>query len=93
MVVGEAAAGFEAVRDAFTDVLDEQQGPGAALAVWHDGRWVVDLRADGWTSDTLVMPYSVSKPFAALPALVLVDRGVLPSTCRCSATGRSSRRR
>jgi CubicO group peptidase (beta-lactamase class C family) len=77
VVDGKVAAGFEAVRDVFSDVVDEQHGPGAAVAAWHDGRWVVDLRADGWSDDTLVMPYSVSKPFAALPALVLVDRGAL----------------
>jgi len=77
MVEGQVAAGYEAVRDAFDDVLRVQGGPGAAVAAWHDGRWVVDLVGGGWTPQSLVMPYSVSKPFAALPALVLVDRGAL----------------
>jgi CubicO group peptidase (beta-lactamase class C family) len=77
MVEGHVAAGFEPVRDVFADVVREQGGPGAGVAAWHDGRWVVDLAGGGWSHESLVMPYSVSKPFAALPALVLVDRGVL----------------
>jgi CubicO group peptidase (beta-lactamase class C family) len=71
------AVGFESVREAFADVLHEQGGRGAGVAVWHDGRWVADLVGGDWTPESLVMPYSVSKPFAALPALVLVDRGLL----------------
>lgn len=79
------AAGFDPVRDAFGAVVAEQRGTGAALAVWQDGRWVVDLwggRADGegtraWQRDSIAMPYSVTKPFAAVCALLLVDRGLL----------------
>jgi CubicO group peptidase (beta-lactamase class C family) len=82
---GAVAPGFESVRDAFTNVLAEQHGTGAALAVWHDGHWIVDLwggnaSADGtraWERDSIVMPYSVCKPFAAICALLLVDRGAL----------------
>ena len=80
---GEVAPGFEAVRDVFADVIGTSPGTGAAAAAWHDGRWVVDLWggfADGartrpWQRDSLVMPYSATKPFAAVAALVLVDRG------------------
>ncbi len=79
---------FAPVADAFAQVLaqhDAAGGTGAALAVWHDGRWVVDLwggwadaaRTRPWAEDTLVMPYSVTKPFAAVCALVLADRGLL----------------
>lgn len=85
---GAVAAGFEPVTDAFAGVLEQQAaagGTGAALAVWHDAGWVVDLwggyadtaRTRAWQRDTIVMPYSVTKPFAALPALVLADRGVV----------------
>ncbi len=82
---GAVEPGFESVRNAFTDVLNEQHGTGAALAVWHQGRWIVDLwggtaSADGtrlWERDSIVMPYSVSKPFVAMCALLLVDRGLL----------------
>ena len=60
-------------------------GTGAAVAAWHEGTWVVDLwggwadaeRTRPWERDSIVQPYSVSKPFAALGALVLVDRGEL----------------
>ena len=76
---------FEPVRQAFAAVLQEQRGTGAAVAVWLDGRWIVDLwggtaNASGtrmWQWDSIVQPYSVTKPFAALCALRLIDRGSL----------------
>jgi CubicO group peptidase (beta-lactamase class C family) len=82
---GWTAPGFEPVRDVFADVVREQAGTGAAVAAWYDGRWVVDLwggyadaaRTRPWSDDSVASPYSVSKPFAALPALVMADRGVL----------------
>lgn len=84
-VEGEVAAGFEPVRDAFERVVAGQAGTGAAVAVWHDGRWVADLwggpadaaGARAWQRDTIVMTYSVSKAFTAICALLLVDRGLL----------------
>src|SRR4051812_6185720 len=75
--VATVAAGFEPVRDVLLDVVREQAGRGAAAAAWYDGRWVVDVVGGDWSADSVVMPYSVSKPFAALPALMLVDRGLL----------------
>ena len=81
---GTTTKDLEPVRDAFAGVLREQAGTGAAVAIWRDGEFVVDLwggTADTagrpWRRDSIVMPYSVSKPFAALPALLLVDRGLL----------------
>jgi CubicO group peptidase (beta-lactamase class C family) len=82
---GTVDPGFESVREAFRDVVAAQAGTGAALAAWYDGQWVVDLwggSADAsgtkpWQRDSIVQPYSVSKPFAAMCALLLVDRGVL----------------
>ena len=76
---------FEPVHDLFLEVLAGQPGTGASVAAWHDGAWVVDLHggwadvahARPWTADTLVMPYSVTKPFAALAVLVLAEREVL----------------
>jgi CubicO group peptidase (beta-lactamase class C family) len=72
------------VRDALADVLAAQKGPGAAVAVWAEGSWVADLwggEADAsgrrWQRDSLVQPYSVTKPFAAVSALVLAERGEL----------------
>jgi CubicO group peptidase (beta-lactamase class C family) len=84
-VDGTADARFVAVREAFTEVVEDQTrtGTGAALAVWYAGEWVVDLwggYADAahtkpWRRDSIVMPYSATKPFAAVCALLLVDRG------------------
>ena len=79
---GSVATSFAPVRDVFAGVLAEQSGAGASFAVWYGGEWVVDLwggyadaaRIRRWQRDTLVMPYSVSKPFAALCVLTLVDR-------------------
>jgi CubicO group peptidase (beta-lactamase class C family) len=76
---------FAPVRDALADVVAASAGTGSALAVWHDGAWVVDLwggyadaaRTRPWSRDSIVMPYSVSKPFAAMCALVLADRGLV----------------
>ena len=84
-VGGTVEPGLEPVRDAFLEVLATQPGTGASPAAWHDGRWVVDLYggwADAahsrpWAADTLVMPYSVTKPFAAAAVLLLAERGVL----------------
>jgi CubicO group peptidase (beta-lactamase class C family) len=82
---GWVADGFEPVREAFAAVLAAQRGTGAAVAAWRDGGWVADLwggPADAagtkpWQRDSLVQPYSVSKPFVAMAALLLADRGLL----------------
>ena len=82
---GYAVTPFERVEKVFAEVLAEQPGTGASFAVWHDGEWVVDLwggyadaeRTRPWQRDTLVMPYSVTKPFAAICVLTLADRGLV----------------
>ena len=82
---GRVERPFEPVREAFAQVIAGQGGTGAAVAAWWDGAWVVDLwggrgSAAGtrlWQPDSLVQPYSVSKPFVAVCALVLADRGQL----------------
>lgn len=84
-VDGSVTDGFAGVREAFAQVVAAQPGTGASFAVWHEGTWVVDLwggwadagRTRPWGPDTLVMPYSVTKPFAALCVLTLVDRGLV----------------
>ena len=87
-VQGYVAPGFEPVADALADVVAGAQArgtTGSAVAAWHDGRWVVDVWggwADAalsrpWQRQSLVMPYSVTKPFAAVAVLLLADRGVV----------------
>jgi CubicO group peptidase (beta-lactamase class C family) len=85
-VSGQVAPGLEPVSAMFADVLAEQGGPGAGLAIWRpDAGWVVDLwggwadaeQVRQWQPDTIAQPYSVSKPFVGCAALLLVDRGLL----------------
>jgi CubicO group peptidase (beta-lactamase class C family) len=62
-------------------LVAEGREPGGAVAVVRDGAVEVDHAAgtrDGvapWTSDTLVMTFSVAKPFAALAFLDAVAEG------------------
>jgi len=82
-VAGTADKHFALVRDAFAQVAANQPGSGAALAAWCDGHAVIDLwggyadaeRGRLWRSDSLVQPYSVCKPFAAICLLRLIDDG------------------
>ena len=84
-VQGFADGRFGRVRECFAGILAAQPGTGSAFAVWCDGRLVVDLwggyadagRCRRWEADSLVQPYSVSKPFAAVCALRLVQAGRL----------------
>src|SRR5215472_15873267 len=84
-VQGFADARFAPVRDCFIGIVEQQSGTGAAFAAWCGGRWVVDLwgghadqgRSRPWQADSLVQPYSVSKPFAAVCALRLTEAGRL----------------
>jgi len=84
-VQGHVDARFGPVRECFTEVVGGQAGTGAAFAAWCDGRLVADLwgghadlgRRRPWDASSLVQPYSVSKPFAAVCALRLVEAGRL----------------
>ncbi len=85
IVQGTTDGRFAPVRDRFADVIDSQPGTGAALAAWCDGQRVIDLwgghtDAAGqkrWGPASIVQPYSVTKPFAAVCALRLVEAGRL----------------
>jgi CubicO group peptidase (beta-lactamase class C family) len=84
-LAGFVAPGFEAVRDAFAENLETGRDLGAAFALTHEGRPVVDLyggiadSATGaaWTDETLQVIYSGTKGLVALALLMLVDRGQL----------------
>jgi CubicO group peptidase (beta-lactamase class C family) len=84
-VQGQVDARFGPVRECFAEVARGQAGTGAAFAAWYDGRLVADLwggwadpgRTRPWEQDSLVQPYSVSKPFVAVCALRLVEAGRL----------------
>jgi CubicO group peptidase (beta-lactamase class C family) len=84
-VEGFVSDGFEKLRATFQGFVDEGRETGAGISVWRDGREVVQLcagwadvaRQRPWRGDTLVQPYSLSKPFAAFAALVAVKDGAL----------------
>ncbi|MFF8385098.1 serine hydrolase domain-containing protein [Streptomyces kanasensis] len=84
-VQGTVDPGFEPVRDAFTRNFDQRGERGAAVAVYRDGRKVVDLWAgtrdvDGtapWAVDTAQVVRSVTKGVAAAVPLLLHQRGQL----------------
>ncbi|MET9593626.1 serine hydrolase domain-containing protein [Streptomyces sp. NPDC006516] len=82
-VRGTVAPGFEAVRDAFVRNFEQRGERGAAVAVYHHGRKVVDLWAgtrdvDGaepWAVDTVQIVRSAGKGVAAAVPLLLHQRG------------------
>jgi CubicO group peptidase (beta-lactamase class C family) len=84
-VEGTVAAGFEGVRDAFTQNFADYDEVGAACAVYVGGVKVVDLwggvgdvrTGKPYTEDTLQLVYSTSKGLTALCANLLVQRGEL----------------
>ncbi|MEE1755859.1 serine hydrolase domain-containing protein [Streptomyces sp. SP18CS02] len=84
-VQGTAEAGFEPVRDAFVRNFEQRGERGAAVAVYRDGRKVVDLWAgtrdvDGtapWAVDTAQIVRSATKGVAAAVPLLLHQRGQL----------------
>jgi CubicO group peptidase (beta-lactamase class C family) len=84
-VSGDCDPAFGGVQDAFARNFDERGELGAAVAVWLNGRLVVDLwggfadpvEQRPWERDTIAHAYSVSKPIVATCALLLAGRGAL----------------
>ncbi|MGW5230968.1 serine hydrolase domain-containing protein [Streptomyces nodosus] len=84
-VNGVAAEGFEPVREAFVRNFGTPGERGAAVAVYRDGRKVVDLWAgtrdiDGtepWDQGTAQIVRSATKGVAAAVLLMLAQRGEL----------------
>ncbi|GAA2496318.1 serine hydrolase domain-containing protein [Streptomyces gobitricini] len=82
---GTVQSGFEPVRDAFLRNFQQRGERGAAVAVYRDGRKVVDLWAgtrdvDGtapWAVDTAQVVRSATKGVAAAVPLLLHQRGQL----------------
>jgi len=80
---GDCEPRFAPVRAAFAENFTSRAEHGAAVAVWMDGRLVVDLwggarNAGGtrpWQRDTLVCMMSVVKAVTAVLVHVLVERG------------------
>jgi CubicO group peptidase (beta-lactamase class C family) len=85
LISGECTREFSKVREAFEQNFSERNELGAAVAVYKDGRKVVDLwgghkdlaRTQPWESDTLVIMNSIAKSMTALSVHMLIDRGLV----------------
>ena len=84
-VAGTVAEGFERVGDAFAAAFDGRPDMGAAVAIRHEGRLVVDLwagtadRRTGapWVEETAGVVFSCTKGLLAILAAKLVEDGLL----------------
>ena len=84
LIRGSVAAGFEEVARAFTKNFIERGELGAACAVYHQGKKVVDLwggyrdakRQAPWEEDTLVLVFSVTKGMAAMTMALAHSQGL-----------------
>jgi CubicO group peptidase (beta-lactamase class C family) len=85
LIGGDVDEGYGKVADAFRRNLDSGKEVGAAVAVYRDGRKVVDLwggyrngttRAP-WERDTIVTVFSTTKGVAALTVAVAASRGLI----------------
>jgi CubicO group peptidase (beta-lactamase class C family) len=85
VVKGECQPEFTAVGKAFERNFAEHGELGAAVAVYHGGRLVVDLwgglrdheRGLPWEADTICNMMSVAKGICALCVAMLAERGLL----------------
>ena len=84
-IEGEVDKRFENVRKAFAENFEKRGELGAAVAMFVDGRPVVDLwggyfdkaKNRPWNRDTLVNVYSTTKGMTATCAHRLIDQGKL----------------
>jgi CubicO group peptidase (beta-lactamase class C family) len=80
---GEVSVGFESITDEVAKIADDGLESGGALAVYLDGRMVVDVwfgesgPSRPWTEDTVCVMMSASKGIVALCIQILADRGAL----------------
>src|SRR5579872_3215819 len=85
LIAGICDARFDAVREEFIENFRTRSERGGAVAVWRDGRLVVDLwggwsdlnRRVPWSKDTIVNVFSVSKALCAIAIMRLVDQDLL----------------
>jgi len=85
LVGGDVDEGYGKVADAFRRNLNSGREIGAAVAVYRDGRKVVDLwggyrngiTAAPWQQDTIVNVFSTTKGVASLAVALAVSRGLL----------------
>ncbi|CAF4575914.1 unnamed protein product [Rotaria socialis] len=82
---GSTANGWEFVRDLFRENFVQERDTGSSIAIYHQGRLVVDL-VGGWfdtsktkpyDNETLQLIFSTSKSLVAIAAALCVQRGLL----------------
>jgi CubicO group peptidase (beta-lactamase class C family) len=91
LITGTYEDGFAEVAEVFRSQIARTNG-GAAVAVYHRGRLVVDLwggvrslNGVPWTRDTLAMCWSTTKGVVSTCAHILADRGELDYDERVAA--------
>jgi CubicO group peptidase (beta-lactamase class C family) len=85
MIHGSVAPGFEEVETEFKHNFAERGELGAACAIYHTGKKVVDLWGGyrdektlaQWEEDTLTLVFSMTKGMAAMAVAVAHSRGLL----------------
>ena len=82
---GTTVDGWEFVRDLFEENFVEERDLGASVAIYHQGKLVVDL-SGGWfdrsfnkpyDQNTLQLVFSTTKGLVAIAAALCVERGLL----------------
>ncbi len=85
MLHGSVEPGFEEVEAEFRKNFRERNESGAACAIYHEGRKIVDLwggyrdrktRAP-WEEDTMIVVFSVTKGIASMTLALAHSRGLL----------------
>ncbi len=85
MIKGDCDSKFLPVKEIFSNALESGFETGAAIAIEHKGKLVVNLwgghqdanRTKEWEEDTLVNVFSVTKGVTAICAARLIDEGKL----------------
>ncbi|MBN1803075.1 MAG: beta-lactamase family protein [Candidatus Lokiarchaeota archaeon] len=83
MIHGSVEPGFEKVKSAFIDNFKRGEEVGAAVAIYHKGKKVVDLwggyrdkkSKDPWKEDTLVLVFSTTKGMSAMAIALAHSKG------------------
>jgi CubicO group peptidase (beta-lactamase class C family) len=84
-IFGDVSAGFDTVRDAFTENFTRRGELGGACCAYYRGKKVVDLwggirnkvTAEPWEHGTMVIVYSGTKGLAAMTLAIAHSRGWL----------------
>lgn len=82
-IKGHVSAGFEPVKDAFSENFSKRNELGGACCVYHHGEKVVDLwggirnksTGEPWLEDTMVVVYSATKGLSAMTLALAHSRG------------------